>query len=172
MSNLTGGCFWAGVRAARLMTWQERLATLRDLGRWDHALLMGLTLLDAARVLQHPFIPIAQLGCRYHEAAGHGCTTVRLWHDLLLQSIFGALLSSVIRHQASTNPMRTLARVALAAEHNDDRETGKRLCCSLQPGTDLTHDAFHRRLQPAKPRHKCSCCGEDVWVGEGWIPRQ
>ena len=43
--------FWAGVRAVRLMTWQERLATLRDLGRWDHALLMGLTLLDAAQVL-------------------------------------------------------------------------------------------------------------------------
>ena len=35
------------------MTWQERLATLRDLGRWDHALLMGLTLLDAAQVLAH-----------------------------------------------------------------------------------------------------------------------
>ncbi len=41
------------MRAVRLMTWQERLATLRDLGRWDHALLMGLTLLDAAQVLAH-----------------------------------------------------------------------------------------------------------------------
>ena len=40
----------AGVRIARLMTWQERLATLRDIGRWDHALLIELDLLAASQV--------------------------------------------------------------------------------------------------------------------------
>ena len=32
------------------MSWQERLASLRDIGRWDHALLLGLSLLGAAQV--------------------------------------------------------------------------------------------------------------------------
>lgn len=31
------------------MSWQERLATLRDLGRWEHAMLTALTLLEAAQ---------------------------------------------------------------------------------------------------------------------------
>lgn len=32
------------------MGWQERLAVLRDLGRWEHALLLALTLLETAQV--------------------------------------------------------------------------------------------------------------------------
>ena len=51
------GCGSAGVRVARLMTWQERLATLRDIGRWRHALLWGLTLLEAAQVAFVPNLP-------------------------------------------------------------------------------------------------------------------
>lgn len=33
-----------------MIGWQERLAVLRDLGRWEHALLLALTLLEAAQV--------------------------------------------------------------------------------------------------------------------------
>jgi hypothetical protein len=39
----------AGVRAARVLRWEERLALLRDAGRWRHALLLGLDILAAAR---------------------------------------------------------------------------------------------------------------------------
>ncbi len=39
-----------GVRGARVLTWQERLGTLRDVGRWEHALALALQLLEAARV--------------------------------------------------------------------------------------------------------------------------
>ena len=38
----------AGVRSARLLTWQERLAALRDLLLWDHALWLGLRIYAAA----------------------------------------------------------------------------------------------------------------------------
>ncbi|CAL8466179.1 g5715 [Coccomyxa elongata] len=38
-----------GPRGARVIGWQERLAVLRDLGRWEHALLLALTLLEAAQ---------------------------------------------------------------------------------------------------------------------------
>jgi len=37
------------VRAARVLRWEERLALLRDAGRWRHALLLGLDILAAAR---------------------------------------------------------------------------------------------------------------------------
>ena len=39
----------AGVRAARVMRWEERLAALRDARRWRHALALGLHVLAAAR---------------------------------------------------------------------------------------------------------------------------
>ena len=39
---VSGGVWLAGVRSARLLTWQERLAALRDLLLWDHALWLGL----------------------------------------------------------------------------------------------------------------------------------
>ena len=38
----------SGVRSARLLTWQERLAALRDLVLWDHALCLGLQIYKAA----------------------------------------------------------------------------------------------------------------------------
>lgn len=40
--NLQLIMWFAGVRSARLLTWQERLAALRDLLLWDHALWLGL----------------------------------------------------------------------------------------------------------------------------------
>ena len=61
MSGLMRGCGSAGVRVARLMTWQERLATLRDIGRWSHALLSGLSLLEASQVL-HPSLTPGRSG--------------------------------------------------------------------------------------------------------------
>ena len=39
----------AGVRSVRLMGWQERLASLRDLLLWDHALHLGLRILAVAQ---------------------------------------------------------------------------------------------------------------------------
>ena len=37
-----------------MIGWPERLAVLRDLGRWEHALLLALTLLEAAQVSSNP----------------------------------------------------------------------------------------------------------------------
>ena len=45
-------CGHAGVRGARVLTWQERLGALRDMGRWEHALALALQLLESARVRQ------------------------------------------------------------------------------------------------------------------------
>lgn len=39
----------AGVRSARVMRWEERLAVLREARRWRHALLLALDILAAAR---------------------------------------------------------------------------------------------------------------------------
>ena len=47
-SVLTWGTY-AGVRSARLLSWQERLASLRDLLLWDHALWLGLRIYTVAR---------------------------------------------------------------------------------------------------------------------------
>ena len=43
-------CGHAGVRAARVMRWEERLAALRDARRWRHALALALHVLAAARI--------------------------------------------------------------------------------------------------------------------------
>lgn len=42
-------CVIAGVRSARLLSWQERLAALRELLLWDHALWLGLRIYTAAQ---------------------------------------------------------------------------------------------------------------------------
>ncbi len=42
----------AGVRSARLLSWQERLAALRDMLLWDHALWLGLCIYTTAQ--PHP----------------------------------------------------------------------------------------------------------------------
>ena len=39
---------FAGVRSARLLSWQERLVSLRDLLLWDHALWLGLRVYTVA----------------------------------------------------------------------------------------------------------------------------
>lgn len=39
----------AGVRSVRLLSWQERLASLRDVLLWDHALFLGLRILTVAQ---------------------------------------------------------------------------------------------------------------------------
>ncbi len=39
----------AGVRSARMLSWQERLAALRELLLWDHALWLGLRIYTAAQ---------------------------------------------------------------------------------------------------------------------------
>lgn len=44
----------AGVRAARLLSWQERVALLRDMARWEAALLAGLQVLRAASARPAP----------------------------------------------------------------------------------------------------------------------
>ena len=38
----------SGVRSARLLPWQERLAALRELLLWDHALFLGLQIYKLA----------------------------------------------------------------------------------------------------------------------------
>ena len=38
----------AGAWSARLMGWQERLAYLRDLGRWGQSLHLGLSMFESA----------------------------------------------------------------------------------------------------------------------------
>ena len=42
-------CVIAGVRSARMLSWQERLAALRELLLWDHALWLGLRIYTAAQ---------------------------------------------------------------------------------------------------------------------------
>ena len=47
--HTSDGCTCAGVRSGRLLSWQERLAALRDLGLWEHALWLGLHIFTAAQ---------------------------------------------------------------------------------------------------------------------------
>ncbi|KAL3136710.1 hypothetical protein ABBQ38_005943 [Trebouxia sp. C0009 RCD-2024] len=52
--------YGSGVRSARLLSWQERLAGLRDLGLWDHALWLGLHIYQAA---SPPAVEASQARC-------------------------------------------------------------------------------------------------------------
>ena len=48
-ASITTGQDCAGVRGGRLLSWQERLAGLRDLGLWEHALSLGLNIFVTAQ---------------------------------------------------------------------------------------------------------------------------
>ena len=43
-------CPAAGVQAARLMGWQERLSVLQQLSLWEHALYLGLVILQTSQI--------------------------------------------------------------------------------------------------------------------------
>ncbi len=63
----------AGVRSARLLSWQERLAALRELLLWDHALWLGLGIYTAAQP-HHSKVPAGtcfmacQVQCAYQNS--------------------------------------------------------------------------------------------------------
>ena len=56
-------CVIAGVRSARLLSWQERLAALRELLLWDHALWLGLRIYTAAQ--PHNKVFLSQVSWQY-----------------------------------------------------------------------------------------------------------
>ena len=57
-------CVIAGVRSARLLSWQERLAALRELLLWDHALWLGLRIYTAAQP-HHNKVFLSQVSWQY-----------------------------------------------------------------------------------------------------------
>lgn len=60
----------AGVRSARMLSWQERLASLRDLLLWDHALWLGLRIYTVARPDLAQVCPLP-FSCHFYFAACH-----------------------------------------------------------------------------------------------------
>lgn len=48
IAGLTVELVTSGAWSARLMGWQERLAYLRDIGRWGQSIYLGLSMYDTA----------------------------------------------------------------------------------------------------------------------------
>ncbi|KAK9804391.1 hypothetical protein WJX72_010740 [[Myrmecia] bisecta] len=134
-----------GVRTARLLSWQERLAALRDMGAWEHALHLGLAALQVARSSQAastpgeqtPDGPLANAELPW-PGAGRGADVAAI--ATALQNLLLGYLDAALP-QAGQQPQHGEAEAQVAAAA---AETAIEVCLVVRRPAVLWEEVFPR----------------------------
>ncbi len=132
-------CVIAGVHSARLLSWQERLAALRELLLWDHALWLGLRIYIAAQPNHNKVFRCH----KFHGMPSSMCVSKQLckvhayWALLSCMSglLFGTglLLCSICWHVVSNSLYCRLAHQQQRRQSGGKRARGQMLQQWLLP---------------------------------------